>query len=133
MIAMLAVSGAAGRIAAEPAFECRRLDLLVQLEAWIERLLAGAILDQLDRLEQAAASDIADMAVIAEAFGQPLLEMLTQLLDVVEHLLLSDHPLHFECRCAGHRVRQVSMAVLECAGAPPDRIDDATRRQHRAD
>ena len=38
-----------------------RLDARVQLARRIERRLAGAILDQLDRPEESAASDVADV------------------------------------------------------------------------
>ena len=78
MVAAAAIHGAAGRIAGKPAFERGGLDLLVELEGGIERLAGCAIRHQLDGLEQAAPADIADMAVIAEALGQPPLEMIGQ-------------------------------------------------------
>ena len=75
MIAAAAVHGSAGRVAAKPAFERGGLDPLVELERGIERRARGAIGNQFDRLEQAAAPDVADMPVIAETLGQPPLEM----------------------------------------------------------
>ena len=57
------------------------------------------------------------MAVIAEALGQPLLELLAALLDLLEQVVLADHVLHFERGRAGDGMRQIGMAVLERAGA----------------
>ena len=74
VIADAAVHGAAHRIAGKPARKRLGLDARMQLERGIERRSRGAIGDELDRLEQAAAPDIADMTVIAETFGQPPLE-----------------------------------------------------------
>ena len=87
MVAALAVGSAAGRIAAEPASERRGLDPLMQLQLGIERLPCAAVSDQLDPPEQAAAPDVADMAVIAETLDQPLLELAAALLDLVEQPL----------------------------------------------
>ena len=74
MIAAAAIHASARGIAAKAAFECDRLDALVKLQRRIERRSGGAIGHQFDGLEQAAAPDVADMAVIAEALGQPPLE-----------------------------------------------------------
>ena len=95
--------------------------------------LRGAIVHQLDRLEQATATDISDVAVIAEALGQPTLEMFAKLFHPVEQFLLDDHALHFERGRTGERMRQISVAVLERARTLPDRVDDARGREHRAD
>ena len=70
MVAAAAIHGPAGRVTGEAAFERGGLDPIVELEAGIERFAAGAIGDQLDGLEQAPASDIADMPVITEALDQ---------------------------------------------------------------
>src|SRR6266446_6754982 len=84
MVAAAAIHGPAGRVTGEAAFERGGLDPMVELEAGIERLAAGAIGYQLDGLEQAAPSDIADMPVITEALGQPSLEMAAEILDPLD-------------------------------------------------
>src|SRR5258708_18738304 len=104
MVAVTAVHGSAPRVAAKPAFERRGLDPLMELERGIERRPGGAIGDQLDRLEQAAAADVADMPVIAEALGEPPFELNPKVLHSVEQPLLADDFLHLERRGAGHRM-----------------------------
>ena len=113
MVAAAAVGGSARRIAAKAALERDRLDPLVQFQRGIERRTGATIGDELDGVEQAAAPDVADMAVVAEALGQPPLELSSENPDPVEQLLIIDHPLHLERRRAGQRVRQIGMAVLE--------------------
>ncbi len=75
MVAAAAIHRPAGRITGKAAFERRGLDPLVELEGGIERLAAAAIGDQLDGLKQSSPADIADVPVIAEALGQPSLEV----------------------------------------------------------
>src|ERR1700741_4099103 len=84
VIAAAAVDRAARRIAGKAALERRRLDFLVELESGIERLSRGAIGNQLDRPEQAAPTDVADMPVIAKTVGQSPLEMAAEFLYPVE-------------------------------------------------
>src|SRR6476660_4924212 len=132
MVAAAAIRGPARRVAGEAAFERGGLDPLIELEAGIERLPAGAIGDQLDGLEQAAPADIADVAVIAEALGQPSLEVTAEIPDPFEQFLFADNPLHLERRCAGERVREIGMSVLESSGALPDRINNLGACEHRA-
>src|SRR6185437_11750541 len=71
------------------------------------------------------------MAMIAEALGQPPLELTPALLDLVEQLLVGDDPLYFQRRRAGERMGQISVAMLERARALPDGVDHAGRREHR--
>src|SRR6266478_1172788 len=113
MVAAAAIHGPGGRVTGEAAFERGGLDPLVELEAGIERRAAGAIGDQLDGLEQAAASDIADVPVIAETLGQPPLEGAAEIPDPFEQLLFTDNPLHLQRRRAGEGVREIGMSVLE--------------------
>src|SRR5712675_83757 len=133
MIAATAVHRSAPRIAAKPAFEGYSLDPLIELERGIERRARGAVGHQFDGLEQAASADVADMPVIAEALGQPPLELRAALLHALDQSFLDDNLLHFECGGACHRMREVGMAVLERAGTLPDGVDDPAARQHRAD
>src|SRR6267378_2098436 len=42
-------------------------------------------------------------------------------------------PLHLKCRRAGEGVREISMSVLESSRALPDRVDDISACEHRAD
>src|SRR4051794_2103280 len=107
MVAAPAVHRAAARITGETVFKRRRLDALVQLETGLERRAAGAVGDQLDRLKQPAPADIADVPMIAETLGQPLLQVSAQGTDPIEQLLLIDDPLHLKRGCAGERVRQI--------------------------
>jgi len=78
---------------------------------------AAAIGHQLDRPEQAAAPDIADVAVVAEALGQAMLEVAAKLLDAVEQLFLGDDPLHLERGGAGEGMGEIGVSVLERARA----------------
>src|SRR6476620_7802506 len=133
VIATAAVDRAARRITGKAALEPRRLDLAVALESGIERLSLGAIGHELDRPEQAAPADVADMPVIAKTVGQPPLEMTAKFLHPVEQPFFSDHPLHFKRRRTGERVREIGVPVLESARSLPDRTDDAPAREHCAD
>ncbi len=133
MIALAAVHGSAHRVATKPTFEGCGLDPLIELERRIERRARGAVGDQFDRLEQAAPSDVADMPVIAEALGEPPFELRAKLLHLVEQMLLADDLLYLQRRGAGHRMRQIGMAVLERARALPDGVDDLAACEHGAD
>src|SRR5882672_1806908 len=113
MVATAAIRRAAGRITGEAVFERGGLDPLVELEAGIERLAAGAIGDELDGLEQAASADVADVPVIAEALRQSSLEVSAEIPDPLEQFLFSNDPLHLKRRRAGEGVREISMSVLE--------------------
>ena len=73
MVAAAAVHSAAHGIAGQAAFEGCGLDPRVELERRVEGRLGRAVAHELDRLEQAAAADVADMPVVAEALGQPTL------------------------------------------------------------
>src|SRR5579883_2598055 len=75
VVAARAVDRAAHWIDHQPAGHRRLLDPGVQLTGGIERRLGHPVLDQLDRLEQAAAADVADMGMVAEALAQPPAEM----------------------------------------------------------
>src|SRR5262249_19709227 len=105
----------AGGIAGKPALERGGLDLLMQFLRGTERLAAGAVGDELDRLKQPAAPDVADMTMIAKTLRQPPLEMSSQLFHAVEQVLIADHPLHFERCGAGERMAEIGVAVLERA------------------
>ena len=118
MVAAAAIHGPTGRVTGQTAFERGGLDPMVELEAGIERLAAGAIGDQLDGLEQAAPADIADVPVITEALGQPSLEVNAEMPDSFEQFLFADDPLHLERRCTGERVREICMSVLESSRSP---------------
>src|SRR5882757_2403881 len=96
VIAAAAVDRSARRITGKPAFERRRLDLVIELESRIERLSRGAIGDQLNRPEQAAPADVADVPVIAKTVGQLPLEMTAEFLHPVQQPFLADNPLHFD-------------------------------------
>ena len=43
------------------------------------------------------------------------------------------HPLHLKRRRAGEGMREIGMAMLESAGAMPDRVDDSRACEHGAD
>src|SRR3979409_1810168 len=117
MVAAAAIHRPAGRITGEAACERGGLDPLVELEAGIERVAAGAICDELDGLEQAAPADIADVPVIAETLDQPPLEVIAEIPDPFEQFLFTNNPLHLKRRRAGERVREIGMSVLESSRA----------------
>jgi len=75
----------------------------------------------------------ADVPVITEALGQPSLEVNAEIPDSFEQFLFADDPLHLERRCTGERVRHICMSVLESSRALPDRVDDISTCEHRAD
>src|SRR5260221_8964320 len=133
MIPLAAVHSSAHRVATEPAFEGCGFNPQIELERRIERRARGAVGDQFDRLKQAAAADIADMAMIAEALGQPPFELRATRLHFVEQSLLADDLLYLQRRGAGHRMRQIGVAVLECARTLPEGVDDLAAREHGAD
>ena len=89
MVATAAIHRPACRITGEAVFERGGLDPLVELEAGIERLAAGAIGDELDGLEQAASADVADVPVIAEALDQSPLEVIAEIPDPVSYTHLT--------------------------------------------
>ena len=70
MVARAAVDRAAHRIAQQPARHGLGLDPRVQPVLGRERPLARAVGDELQALEQAAAADLADVRMIAEARGR---------------------------------------------------------------
>src|SRR6266481_9500373 len=113
MVAAAAIHRPAGRITGETTFERGGLDPLVEFEVGIERRAAAAIGDQFDGLEQATPADIADMPVIAEALGQPMLELAAENPDPIEQFVFIDDPLHLERRGAGEGMREIGMPVLE--------------------
>src|SRR6266436_10454523 len=133
MVAAAAVHRPPDGITGEADFERGGLDPLVELEAWIERFAAGPIGDQLDGLEQAASADVADVPVIAQALRQSSLEVTAEIPDPFEQFLFSDNPLHLKRRRAGEGVREISMSVLESSRTLPDRVDDISACEHRAD
>src|SRR6478609_9491841 len=73
------------------------------------------------------------VAMIAEALGEPLLELLAALLHLLKQIVLPDHVLHRECGRAGEGVREISVAVLKRTGAGADGVDDPAAREHCTD
>ena len=116
VVALLAVDRAAHRIAGQAARDGLRLDALVQLQRRIEDRLGGAVGDELQRPEQAAAANVADMAVVAEAFLQGGLQRCAHRADVVQQVVLADDSLHLQRGGAGDRMRLIGLAVQEAAG-----------------
>ncbi len=74
-----------------------------------------------------------DMAMIAEALDQPLLELVPARLHLVEQVVVADDPLHLERGGAGERMREIGVPVLERSGAGADGLDDLAAREHGAD
>src|SRR3569832_1155696 len=70
VVAADAVDRAGGRIDVDALVEAGFLDPLVDPGVRVEWALGAAVLDELQRLEQAAAPDIADMRMVAEAVQQ---------------------------------------------------------------
>src|SRR5258707_15747156 len=59
--------------------------------------------------------------------------MTAEIPDPFEQSLFSNNSLHLKRRGAGERVREIGVSVLESSRAPPDRIDDISACEHRAD
>src|SRR5581483_2560894 len=120
-------------IAAEPKLERSCLDPRIEFSCRIERRTRRPVGDELDCPEQTASPDVADMAVIAEAFGEPPLQPRAARLHPVEQIFLGYDLLHFQRGGAGHGMTEIGVAMLERSGIVPDGIDDACARQHRTD
>ena len=88
-------------------------------------VLAGAVGDQLDAAEQAAAAQVADMRMIAEALVQARLQARRPgARTAASRSSRADHLLHRQRGRAGHRMADIGVAVLEHAAAFGEGVDD---------
>ena len=94
VIATLAVDRAAHRIDHQAARHRFPLDPCMQFQFRIERLLAAAIGDKLDALEQSAPAHVADKRMIAEALVQASRQMRALFAHIGEKIVAPDHSLH---------------------------------------
>ena len=115
MIALLAIDRAAHGIGGEPAGKGFSFYAFIDLERGGENLLGGTVGDEFERPEQAAAADVADMAVVAEPVVQRGFQALAHQADVFDQIILLDDALHFQGRGAGDGVGLVGLAVQEAA------------------
>ena len=127
MVALLAVDGAAHGIAHQAAFHGLGLDAGMQLQRRIDGLLGGPVGDQLDAAEQPAPADIADMAVVAQPFGQRLVQQIAHGAHIGQQVVLGDLVLHRQRRRAGRGVAGIGVAMLKEAGAVTDGIENPAR------
>ena len=73
------------------------------------------------------------MVVVAEPLAQPAFQMLALPANIGDEVVALNGVLDRERRCAGDRVRQIRVPVLEEAGAVAERGVDLLRQQHGAD
>src|SRR5688572_31478778 len=122
MVAAHAVERAAHRVAEKPQLHGFGLDPCVDLARGIERLLAGAILHQLDAPEETAAADIADVRMRLEPTAQTRFEAARESAHAFDQSAFGESPLHGERRRACDRMADVGVPVLKEARALLDRI-----------
>src|SRR5262245_39976635 len=115
VVAARAIDGPSHRIHHEAARHRLALDARMQRELGIEGLLAVAIGDQLEALQQAAPAHVADERMIAEALLQPAREICALRRHVREQVVAADDPLHRQTRGAGERMTRIGVAELEGA------------------
>ena len=113
VVAAPAVDRPAGRIAHQSARHGLGLDPRMQLAGRVEGRAAGPVGDQLQADEQAAAADIADVMMVAEALLQARAQYRALLAHVVQQPLALDGLLHGEGGGTGHGMADVGKAVLE--------------------
>ena len=113
MVALHPVDRAAHRIDHETASHRLALHVRVHLERRIERTLAGAILDQLERPKKPAPANVADEGVVGEAFGEAALQEVAHRDHVGNEIVALNDLLYGERGGCGHRMAHVSVAMLE--------------------
>src|SRR5262249_18693301 len=130
VISAVTVDGPTRRIACQAKVKGRLLDSLMQIKVGIEWSSACSVFNQLDRLEETAASYVANVPMVAKPLGQFPFQHLAQRSDLLKEPLLLDDPLHFERRRTCHRVGKIGVAVLERSCAIAQCVDDRGRYQH---
>ncbi len=68
----------------------------MDFEGRVEWAFAGAVLDKLERAEEAAAANAADEGVVGEPFGEQALQQLSAHSDVGQQIVAADDVLHRE-------------------------------------
>src|SRR5688500_18082428 len=76
MVAALAVDRTRHRVAQEASVERRLLEPRMNASRRVERLLACALVDELERPEKAAPTDVADVRMLSKSGAQRALERL---------------------------------------------------------
>src|SRR3954469_5902666 len=132
-MALPAVDRPAHGIAKWPRLQRRRLHARVHAQRRVERRLALAILDELERPEEAAATDVADMGMAAEVLPQPAFQALAHRPYPREDPVVMQAPLHGERARARRGVPVIRGAVLEEAASRPDRLVYRGRDHRGAD
>ena len=129
---MLPVNRAAHRVARQTMCEGRMFDPFIDTKRWIESGFARAVLDEFHCPEQAAATNITNMAMIAKPFHQATFQKRAGGADIGEEVFLRDHFLHRKRRRTGHRMRLIGMAMLESASAALQGFHNAPMHQNTA-
>ena len=118
VVAAHAVDRPAHRIDHQPARHRFALDARMQLQFRVERLLAAAIGDELEALEQAASAHVADEGMIAEPLASAgARDARPARARCAKQIVAAYHPLHRQRRGAGERMTHIGVAVLEGARA----------------
>ena len=130
MIALATIDGSSHGIAAEPACHSLLLYPGMELERGIERSLGGAIKNQFESPEQPAASNIANVRMMFETLGQSRGKFSSARPHRVQQALVANGLLHCERGGTSSGVPDISVPVLESAGASLDGLTDCPTRQH---
>ena len=102
-------------------------------EGRVERLLSRAVFDELERPEEAAATDVADEGAVSEPLHEAALEKVAHGDDVGQQVVTPDRVLHGERRRGRHRMAHIGVAVLEGARAVGEGLEDPLRQENHAD
>src|SRR5690242_8127566 len=133
VVAALPIDTAARWIADETLLHALLQHTMMEPMPRVEGGLGGAIADQFNADQQAAAANVADMMMVAG----PLLERRPQppslSLYVLQQGFLANDLLHRQGRRAGHRMTHVGVAVPQDSGPVGYGIIHASRYEHTAD
>lgn len=133
VVASTPVGGPRSRIDTQPAFHCGAMDAVGSRVRRCEWGLLIAVGDQLDRPEEAAAANIADIGVIAEAFLQGTLQPLALAPDIRQQAITTDHPLDCQSGRAGNWMAYIAKSVHEGPRAASDAVEYFLGQQDRPD
>lgn len=117
MIAPPAIYSSGHGVADQAFFECLSLHTGRETHRRIERLLSVPVRDQLDAAEEAAAADVADIRVLPESFGKPVLQHSTHECGPFDQTAIKQ--LRQDCVRGrrGNRMTHIRVAVLKKPGA----------------
>src|SRR5690606_16892576 len=107
------------------------LDDCVQLACRVKWRVGVSLGDQLNRPEQAAPSYIGNVGMAFKALAQQLIQICAQLRATLHQPVTLNDVLHRQRGCAGYRVADIGMAMLERTRAVYDGVDQLVAAKHR--